>query len=139
MLQNHGQIVKSTLESSSRGRTWRRAMRVASAVALGGLASLTAPAWAADVLSYWDFNNATAGTGLGTFNTTGTVEVYNPTDKSLTPATGGVFASSSFVYVAVADLLPQLQRRLPLSATAAQLGWIVAGLGLVMGVKGFAH
>ena len=50
-----------------------------------------------------------------------------------------VAASSSFVYVAVADLLPQLQRRLPLSATAAQLGWIVVGLGLVMGVKGFAH
>ena len=42
-----------------------------------------------------------------------------------------VIASSSFVYIAVADLLPQLQRRLPLRETLAQLGWLVAGLGFV--------
>ena len=48
-----------------------------------------------------------------------------------------VAASSSFVYVAVADLLPQLQRRLPLRATLAQLGWIAAGLGLVVLAKSF--
>ena len=47
-----------------------------------------------------------------------------------------VAASSSFVYVAVADLLPQLQRRLPLSQTLAQVGWIGAGLLLVVAVKG---
>jgi zinc and cadmium transporter len=47
-----------------------------------------------------------------------------------------VAASSSFVYVAVADLLPQLQRRLPLRSTLAQLGWIAAGLLLVVAVKG---
>ncbi len=47
-----------------------------------------------------------------------------------------VAASSSFVYVAVADLLPQLQRRLPLRSTLAQLGWIVVGLALVVVVKG---
>jgi zinc and cadmium transporter len=46
-----------------------------------------------------------------------------------------VAASSSFVYVAVADLLPQLQRRLPLRDTFAQLAWIAAGLGLVLLVK----
>ena len=46
-----------------------------------------------------------------------------------------VAASSSFVYVAVADLLPQLQRRLPLRATLAQLGWIAAGLGIVVLAK----
>ncbi len=46
-----------------------------------------------------------------------------------------VAASSSFVYVAVADLLPQLQRRLPLRSTLAQLGWIAAGLSLVTVVK----
>jgi zinc and cadmium transporter len=40
-----------------------------------------------------------------------------------------VVAASSFVYVAVADLLPQLQRRLPLRETLAQIGWIAAGLG----------
>jgi zinc and cadmium transporter len=46
-----------------------------------------------------------------------------------------VAASSSFVYVAVADLLPQLQRRLPWRDTFAQLGSIAAGLGLVVLVK----
>ncbi len=42
-----------------------------------------------------------------------------------------VVASSSFVYVAVADLIPQLQRRLPWRDTIAQLAWLGAGLGLV--------
>ena len=50
-----------------------------------------------------------------------------------------VAASSSFIYVAVADLLPQLQRRLPLRSTLAQLGWIGAGLGLVLLVRGLHH
>lgn len=45
-----------------------------------------------------------------------------------------VAASSSFVYVAVADLIPQLQRRLPVRETALQLAWLAAGLGLVSGV-----
>jgi zinc and cadmium transporter len=39
-----------------------------------------------------------------------------------------VVAASSFVYIAVADLLPQLQRRLRLRETLAQLGWLGAGL-----------
>jgi len=43
-----------------------------------------------------------------------------------------VVASSSFIYVSLADLLPQLQRRLPLRETAAQLGWLAAGLGVVL-------
>ena len=47
-----------------------------------------------------------------------------------------VAASSSFVYVAVADLLPQLQRRLPLRSTLAQIGWIAAGLLTVVLIKG---
>ena len=50
-----------------------------------------------------------------------------------------VAASSSFVYVAVADLLPQLQQRLPLRSTLAQLGWIGAGLMLVTVVKSWLH
>jgi zinc and cadmium transporter len=43
-----------------------------------------------------------------------------------------VVASSSFIYVAVADLLPQLQQRLALRETAWQVLWIGAGLGVVL-------
>jgi zinc and cadmium transporter len=43
-----------------------------------------------------------------------------------------VGASSSFVYVAVADLLPQLQRRLPLRETLVQLSWLAGGLAIVV-------
>ncbi|HEX2011439.1 MAG TPA: ZIP family metal transporter [Roseateles sp.] len=50
-----------------------------------------------------------------------------------------VVASSSFIYVAVADLIPQLQRRLPWRETAAQLAWLAAGLSLVLIVSGGAH
>lgn len=46
-----------------------------------------------------------------------------------------VAASSSFIYVAVADLLPQLQQRLSWRETAAQLAWLVAGLFVVTGAK----
>ena len=42
-----------------------------------------------------------------------------------------VVAASSFIYVAVADLIPQLQHRLALRATLAQLAWLGAGLLLV--------
>jgi zinc and cadmium transporter len=42
-----------------------------------------------------------------------------------------VVASSSFIYVAVADLLPQLQQRLSLRRTASQILWLAAGLGIV--------
>lgn len=41
-----------------------------------------------------------------------------------------VVAASSFIYVAVADLLPQLQRRLPMRQTMAQIAWIGAGLAI---------
>ncbi|NRF70911.1 ZIP family metal transporter [Aquincola sp. S2] len=50
-----------------------------------------------------------------------------------------VVASSSFIYVAVADLLPQLQRRLPLRGTAAQLGLIGLGLVLVWFARSLLH
>lgn len=43
-----------------------------------------------------------------------------------------VVASSSFIYVAVADLLPQLQQRLSWRETATQIGWLGAGLALVL-------
>jgi zinc and cadmium transporter len=45
-----------------------------------------------------------------------------------------VVASSSFMYVALADLIPQLQKRLPPLQTVAQIGWLFAGIALVTGV-----
>jgi len=50
-----------------------------------------------------------------------------------------VVASSSFIYVAVADLLPQLQQRLTLRETVAQVFWLGAGLGLVLGAMEVLH
>jgi len=43
-----------------------------------------------------------------------------------------VVASSSFVYVAVADLIPQLQHRLSLKDTVSQLLWLAGGLVIVL-------
>lgn len=48
-------------------------------------------------------------------------------------------ASSSFIYVALADLIPQLQKRLSSRETAAQIVWLLAGMGLVSGVSLLAH
>lgn len=48
-----------------------------------------------------------------------------------------VVAASSFVYIAVADLIPQLQRRLHWRDTLSQLGWIAAGLASVVVIGGF--
>lgn len=50
-----------------------------------------------------------------------------------------VVASSSFIYVAVADLIPQLQHRLPLKATLAQIAWLAAGLAVVKLIVGSLH
>ncbi|MBP7567121.1 MAG: ZIP family metal transporter [Burkholderiaceae bacterium] len=50
-----------------------------------------------------------------------------------------VIASSSFIYVALADLIPQLQRRLDARATAAQVAWLLAGILLVWGASSLAH
>ncbi len=50
-----------------------------------------------------------------------------------------VLASSSFVYVALADLIPQLQKHLGARETAAQVIWLASGVGLVTLVSGFAH
>jgi len=43
-----------------------------------------------------------------------------------------VVAASSFIYVAVADLIPQLQHRLTLKETVAQLAWLGTGLLIVV-------
>jgi zinc and cadmium transporter len=42
-----------------------------------------------------------------------------------------VVAASSFIYVALADLIPQLQKRLSPLATAAQVAWLLSGIVLV--------
>jgi len=48
-------------------------------------------------------------------------------------------ASSSFVYVALADLIPQLQKRLSAAQTLAQIAWLAAGIVAVTLVSGLAH
>lgn len=50
-----------------------------------------------------------------------------------------VIASGSFVYVALADLIPQLQKRLSLRETAAQIAWLAVGIALVTVVSSLAH
>jgi len=45
-----------------------------------------------------------------------------------------VLTSSSFIYVALADLIPQLQRRLSARETLMQIVWLAAGLLLVAAV-----
>ncbi|MGE5863563.1 MAG: ZIP family metal transporter [Rhizobacter sp.] len=50
-----------------------------------------------------------------------------------------VVASSSFIYVAVADLIPQLQHRLPLRETLSQIAWLAAGLGITMAIVSGLH
>ena len=42
-----------------------------------------------------------------------------------------VVASSSFIYVALADLIPQLQKRLSPRATLAQVLWLVSGMAVI--------
>ena len=50
-----------------------------------------------------------------------------------------VLASSSFAYVALADLIPQLQKKLGLGSTVAQVVWLLSGVALVSLVSGLAH
>jgi hypothetical protein len=51
------------------------------------------------ILIDWNFDNSIAGTGgaAGTFNTTGSAEVYNSATESLTGAALGIYASSASV------------------------------------------
>ena len=52
---------------------------------------------------------------------------------------GLVVASSSFIYVALADLIPQLQKRLSFRETVAQVAWLAVGMAMVMGVSWLGH
>ncbi len=50
-----------------------------------------------------------------------------------------VIVSSSFIYVALADLIPQLQKRLSFKQTAAQVFWLAVGIGMVTVASGLTH
>ncbi|MEO5606423.1 MAG: ZIP family metal transporter [Polaromonas sp.] len=50
-----------------------------------------------------------------------------------------IIASSSFVYVALADLIPQLQKRASASETGAQIFWLATGIGMVTLISGLMH
>jgi zinc and cadmium transporter len=50
-----------------------------------------------------------------------------------------IMASSSFIYVALADLIPQLQKRVTAKETVAQIAWLGIGIGLVTLISGAAH
>jgi zinc and cadmium transporter len=50
-----------------------------------------------------------------------------------------IMASSSFIYVALADLIPQLQKRVSARETVAQIAWLAIGIGLVTLISGMAH
>jgi len=48
-------------------------------------------------------------------------------------------ASSSFLYVALADLIPQLQKKLSARETAAQILWLAVGMGMVTLASSLTH
>jgi len=50
-----------------------------------------------------------------------------------------VVAASSFIYVALADLIPQLQKRLSPKETAAQVAWLFVGIALVAALGEWAQ
>jgi zinc and cadmium transporter len=50
-----------------------------------------------------------------------------------------VFSSASFLYVAVADLIPQMQQRLPAKELAQQLFFIGLGIGIIFVMTSLLH
>lgn len=50
-----------------------------------------------------------------------------------------VFASSGFIYIAVSDLMPQMQRRATMRETIPQIILIAVGVGVVLFLTGHAH
>jgi zinc and cadmium transporter len=50
-----------------------------------------------------------------------------------------VVASSSFIYISLADLLPQLQQRLAWRETLSQVVWLAVGLGAVTVTRSLLH
>ncbi len=50
-----------------------------------------------------------------------------------------VFASSGFIYIAVSDLMPQMQRRATLRETVPQILLIALGVGIVLVLNAHTH
>ncbi len=50
-----------------------------------------------------------------------------------------VFASSGFIYIAVSDLMPQMQRRATMRETIPQVLLIALGVAIVLGLTASAH
>ena len=50
-----------------------------------------------------------------------------------------VLASSSFIYVSLADLIPQLQKKLGVKEVLLQIVWLGSGILLIWGVSIFSH
>jgi zinc and cadmium transporter len=50
-----------------------------------------------------------------------------------------VFASSGFIYIAVSDLMPQMQRRATMRETVPQVLLIAAGVAIVVFLVGGHH
>jgi len=50
-----------------------------------------------------------------------------------------VFASSGFIYIAVSDLMPQMQRRATLRETIPQVLLIALGVGIVLFLTNHTH
>jgi zinc and cadmium transporter len=50
-----------------------------------------------------------------------------------------VVAASSFLYVAVADLIPQMQHPLGMRDTLVQVAWLLAGMAIAWGAIAVAH
>ena len=48
-------------------------------------------------------------------------------------------AASSFIYIAVADLIPSLHRKTDIKTSLEQIGFILAGVVLILVMQGIAH
>ncbi|MCQ8104495.1 ZIP family metal transporter [Methylomonas sp. SURF-2] len=48
-------------------------------------------------------------------------------------------AASSFIYIAVADLIPSLHRKTDIKTSLEQIGFILAGVGLILLMQTIAH
>lgn len=48
-------------------------------------------------------------------------------------------AASSFIYIAVADLIPSLHQKTDLKTSLQQIGFILAGVALILVMQGIAH
>jgi zinc and cadmium transporter len=48
-------------------------------------------------------------------------------------------AASSFIYIAVADLIPSLHQKTDIKTSLQQIGFILAGVVLILVMQGIAH